>query len=227
VTRGLNGRIPRAQDSLTQPAATLVEYHDMPERTRFDIFSSQGDGRRIMQDGSIKVMNKQIDDLIIAELSTGTADTGTATGAGVRLFAKARGILGQADVDIDEEENMFCAISPAAETLLLSVKEYTNADYVDIKPLVGPAVRMRRWMGCNFFVSNRLSGKNTTAEKLLMWHRNAIGFAYDKEGMEVVAGYDEMESLYYARTSMFMGAKLLQNGGVCVINHDYSGIIAS
>lgn len=227
VTRGVNGNIPDAQDSLTQYACTLTEWHDKPKRTKFNIFASQGDGRRILQDGSIKVLNRKIDDLIITDLSTGTNDTGTAATASLQLFAKARGILGNADVDIEEEENMFCAISPAAETYLLSVKEFTNADYVDVKPLVGPAVRMRRWMGCNFFVSNRLSGRTTNAEKLLMWHRNAIGYAANVGDMEVDADYNRENSYYWARASLFMGAKLLQNNGVVVINHDGSAVVAS
>ena len=43
VTRGLNGNIPPRVDSLTQVPATLVEWHDKPQRTEFNIFASQGD----------------------------------------------------------------------------------------------------------------------------------------------------------------------------------------
>src|SRR5258708_26698780 len=62
VTRGLNGNIPPRVDSLTQVPATLVEWHDKPQRTEFNIFASQGDGRRIMQMSTVKVMNRKIED---------------------------------------------------------------------------------------------------------------------------------------------------------------------
>lgn len=227
VTRGVNGLIPARSDNLNQYSCTLQEWHDKPRRTNFNIFGSQGDGRRILQEGSIKVLNRKIDDLMIAQLSTGTNDTGASATASLALFAKAQGILGNADVDIDEEDNMFCAISPAANAYLLQVKEFASAEYVDVKVLSGAAVRMRRWMGCNFFVSTRLVGKQTNTEKLLMWHRNSIGWAANVEEMNIAAGYNDEEDYYYARSSAFMGAQLLQNSGVVVINHDGSGIVAS
>lgn len=222
VTRGVNGLIPSRADNLTQNTCNLAEWHDKPRRTKFNIFASQGDGRRILQLGTTKVLNRKVDDLMIAELSTGTHTTGAAATASLAMFVKAKAILGTLDVDVEEEDNMFCAISPAAEAYLLQVKEFANANYVDVKPLVGPALRMRRWMGLNWFLSNRLSGRTTTSEKLLMYHRSAIGWAVNTGDMEVKAGENEEESYFWARASAFMGAKLIQNAGVVVIAHDGS-----
>lgn len=222
VTRGRNGMIPARSDNFNQPAVTLTEWHDKPQRTGFDIFSGQGNGRQILQAGTTKVLNRKIDDLIITDLSTATHTTGAAATASLSMFAKAKAILGNNDVDVEEEENMFCAISPAAEAYLLQVKEYANAQYVDMKPLVGPALRMRRWMGLNWFISNRLSGRTTTSEKLLMYHRAAIGYAANTGEMEVKSGENEENQYFWARASLFMGAKLLQNSGVVVIPHDGS-----
>ena len=227
TTRGVNGLIPARGDNNNQNSCTLTEQHDLVRKTGFNIFASQGDQKRIMQDTSVGVINRKVDDMMITELSTGTNDTGTAAVASLALFAKAKGILGNADVPVEEEDNMFCAISPAAETYLLQVKEFASADYVDMKVLSGPSMRFRRWMGCNFFISNRLSGRTTNAEKVLMWHRNAIGWAANTAEMSMYAGYDEEQDYSYQRCSMFMGAKLLQNGGVVVINHDGSAIVAS
>lgn len=222
VTRGVNGLIPARPDNLNQFTATLAEWHDKPRRTAFNIFASQGDGRRILQEGTRKVLNRKVDDLLIAELSTGSINTGASAIASLALFAKGLAILGKSDVDVDEEENMFCAISPAANAYLMQVKEYASAQYVDVKPFTGPAVKMRRWAGLNFFQSNRLSGRTTATEKLLMWHRNSIGYAVNTGEMDVKAGENEEEAYFWARASAYMGVKLLQNGGVVVINHDGS-----
>jgi hypothetical protein len=228
VTRSTSsGLIPSAQDSLTQPSATLQEWHDKPRRTKFNIFASQGDGRRILQAGSIKVVNRKIDDLIITALSAATNDTGTAATASLALFAKASAILGNEDVDIEDEENMFCAISPAAAAYLAQVPEYNSADYVEVKGMNGSIFKAKRWLGCNFFVSNRLSGRTTSAEKLLMYHRNSFGWAIDSEGLDVTAGYNEEDAYYWARASAHCGAALIQNDGVCVIAHDGSAYVAS
>ena len=72
VTRGVNGLIPARADNLTQSSATVVEWHDLVRRTSFNLFVSQGDGRRIMQATTRKVMNRKIDLDIMSALQTAT-----------------------------------------------------------------------------------------------------------------------------------------------------------
>lgn len=227
VTRGVNGLIPSRPDDLNQYTATLVEWHDKPRRTRFNIFGSQGDGRRIMQEGTTKVLHRKIDDTILTELNTATNDTGAATTGSLALVTKAKAILGNNDVPTEEEDNMFGVISPAMEAYLLQDDSFTNSDYVDVKPLVGPAKKMRRWAGINWIVHSRVPGKATSAEKCFVYHRSSIGHAADVENVSAIPGYNEEEDYYWARTSLFMGSKLLQNSGVVVINHDGSAMVAS
>lgn len=227
VTRGVNGMIPARADNLSQLSATLVEWHDKPRRTKFNIFASQGNGRKIMQDGSIKVINRKIDQDILTQLNTATNDTGTAVEGSLALIAKAVAILGINDVDVEEEDNMFCVMSPAMHAFMMQTKEFASADYVDIKPMNGPIRKMRRWYGINFITHSKVPGVGTAAEKCFIYHRNAIGHAADVDGMDIDADYNREESYYWARTSVFMGSKLLQNSGVVVLNHDGSRYVAS
>ncbi len=96
-----------------------------------------------------------------------------------------------------------------------------------LKPLVGPAKKMRNWAGVNWIVHNRLPGRTTNAEKCFLFHRNAIGHAFDNETLKAVVGYDEEQDYSYARVTNFMGSKLLQNSGVVVMNHDGSAIVGA
>lgn len=227
VTRGVNGLIPSRADDLTQYTATLQEWHDKPRRTRFNIFASQGDGRRIMQAGTVKVLNRKIDADIIAQLDTATYSTGSATTASLALVAKAIAILGNAEVDIQEEDNMFGLITPAFHAYLMQVKEFASSDYVDIKAFNGSIKRYRRWFGINWMVHPRLTGAGTSSESCFLYHRNSIGHAADTGGMNVVAGYNEEEDYYYSRSSIFMGSKMLQQSGVVEMVHDGSAYVAT
>lgn len=227
VTRGVNGLIPARADNHEQFTATLTEWHDKPRRTNFNIFASQGDGRRIMQDGTIKVMNRKIDQDIITALNTATNDTGTAATGSLGLVAKAITILGNNEVDLEEEDMMFGVITPAMHAYLMQVPAFTSADYVEVKPFSGPARKMRRWYGINWIVHPKLPGRGTSAEKCFLYHKSAIGHAANTDGMNVAAGYNEEDDYYWARSSIFMGSKLLQNPGVVVINHDGSAYVAS
>jgi hypothetical protein len=227
VTRGVNGLIPYSTVSNVQNTATLVEYHAPFERTGFNIFASQGDQKRIMQEGSIAVLNRNIDTTIRDQLDNATNDTGAATTASLNLVIKARVILANNDVDLTQEDKMFAAITPAFEGYLMQVAEFSSADYVDIKPFAGPVKRMRRWLGVNWMVYPHLTGVSTSTEYCYMWHQDAIGHAANSRDMEVEVGYDGKQQLSWSRATLYHGAKILQNSGIVQMKHDGSAFDAS
>lgn len=227
VTRGVNGYIPYSTVENTQNSCTLVEYHAPFERTGFNIFASQGDQRRIMQLASVTVLNRNIDQVIIDQLDTATLTTGSAVTANLDLVIKARTILGNNEVPLSEEENMFAVISPAFEGYLMQTAEFSSADYVEVKPFVGPAKKMRRWMGVNWFVHPNLTGAGSSSENCFMFHKNAIGHAANSKEMAVAVDYDRKQDLSWSRATLFHGAKLLQNGGIVKMVHNASAYASS
>lgn len=222
VTRGQNGLIPARPDNLNQYTATLVEWHDLVRRTSFNIYASQGDGRRIMQMTTMAVMNRKIDQDIVTELSTATQDTGAATTASLSLAMYAKTILRNNKV----RGSLTGLITPAFHAYLMQTKEFASADYVARKPFDGSAgendFEMFRWAEVDWIVHPELPGVGTNAEKCFMYHKGAIGHACDTTGMQSVIGYDEEQDYSFARTSAYMGSKVLQSSGIVVINHDGS-----
>lgn len=223
VTRGVNGLIPARADNLNQYTATLVEWHDLVRRTKFNIFASQGDGRKIMQDGTMAVINRKTDQDIITELNTATQDTGAAVKASLALAMYAKVILGNNEVPMDGQ--IFALITSAFEAYLMQTKEFASADYVSGKPFESQ-LSMFRWAGVNWIVHPNLPGKGTSAEKCFMYHKSAIGHAANTGDMDSKVGYDEEQDYSWARASIFMGAKTLQSSGIVVINHDGSEFAA-
>lgn len=223
VTRGVNGLIPARTDSNTQKTATLVEWHDKPSKTDFDIFASQGDQRALMQRTSVGVINRKIDEDIITTLNTGTVTIGTTT-ASLNLALRAKTMLQNADVPWDS--NLYALVSPAFEGLLNTIDAYANMDYVDIKtmPSGGNAFtdtpKMKHWLGVNWIAHPGVPGAGTNAAKCFMYHKSAIGHAIDSRGINAMAGYNSEDHYYWYRTSAYMGSVLLQNSGVVVITHD-------
>ncbi len=228
TTRGANGLIPARVDNVDPKTVTLVEWHDLTRMTRFNIFASQGDRKRLMQDTSLKVMNRKVDQDIISELSQATNDTGAAATGSLTLVTKALGILGNAKVPVQEIDNMWGLITPGMWAYLMRDSAFTSGDYVDYKPLAGGPIRkVFRWANANWMIHTELPGVGTSAEKCFLFHRSAIGHAVDTNDLAAQVGRDEEQDYSWARTSAFMGSKLLQNSGVVVINHDGSAIVAS
>jgi len=230
MTRGTNGMIPARSDNLTQNSAVLQEWHDLVRKTGFNVFASQGNQRQIMQDTTMGVINRKIDDSIITELNTASNDTGATQTGGVSLFQTARVILSNNSVPWDS--NVTLLTTAALIAYLEQAPEFANAQYVDLRPYAGqdPSWRDKpmayRWRNCLIIEHPNLPGKATSAEKCFLYHKSAIGHAANTGSMETPVGYDEEQDYSWARASIFMGAKLLQNSGVVVINHDGSAFVA-
>lgn len=227
VTRGVQGLIPARSNDLTQTSATLVEWHDLVQVTNFNIFQSQGDQRRVMQKGVMNVINRKMDQDILTELANATQDAGAAATLSLSKVMHAVAILGNADVPIQEEDNMFGVISPGAYAYLMQTKEFASADYVEVKPFAGPIRVYRRWAGINWIMHPNLSGAAGASELCYVYHRNAIGQAVNVGEMDVQIGMNEEQAYSWARASVFMGSKILQNTGIVKITHDGSGFAAT
>lgn len=228
VTRGLNGRIPSRSDNLTQASCTLTEWHDLVRKTDFNVFASQGDQRQIMQLTSMGVINRKIDGQIINDaLNAGTITVGAAsTIPNVSLFQNARVKLSNASVPWDSNITFLC--QPSFLAYLEQAPEFTNAQYVNLRPYAGEEPSWRdvpaayRWRNALIVEHPNLPGRGTSSEISFLYHRSAVGQAMDTENLEAVAGYQEEDDYSFARTSVFSGAKLLQNAGVVVVTADGS-----
>jgi hypothetical protein len=227
TTRGVNGVIPARNDSNTQLSATLVEWHDLVEKTNFNIFASQGNQRRVMQETTMAVVNKKIDLDIISQLDTATNTTGGYATASLSMVAKSKAILGINYVPTSETDNIFGVVTPAFMAYLMQTKEFASADYVDSKPFTGQPGQMLRWFNINWIENPLLTGTGTATEKCYLFHRNAIGHALDKDALDTPVGYDEKQAISWARCSGLFGSKLLQNSGVVQMKHDGSAYVAS
>ena len=230
-TRGVNGLIPARADNNVQNSCVLQEWHDLVRKTGFNVFASQGNQRAIMQMTTMGVINRKIDSEIITELDTATNDTGTAATGSVALFQKARVILTNNSVPWDS--NITLLASAALMAYLEQAPEFANAQYIDLRPYAGQDASWRdkpmayRWRNCLIIEHPHVPGVGTSAEHCFLYHKNAIGHAANTKTMETPVGYDEEQDYSWARASIFMGSKLLQNSGIVVINHDGSEYVAS
>lgn len=223
-TRGIEGLIPARHDSMTQHTATLKDWSDLVRKTRFNIFQSQGNQRKLMQDTTRYVLNRRIDQDIIDVLDTATTNLGAATSISLNIVAKALTTLGEAEVDVEEEDNMFAVCTPAVRGYLMQIPEFNSADYVEMKFLNGPSRRILRWAGFNWVFHPKLTGVGTASEKCYFYHRNGVGSAFDMDNLNTAIGYDDEQDYSYARASSFTGAVMLQQSGVVQFLHDASAI---
>ncbi len=226
VTRGVNGDIPTRPDNLNQYTATLQEWHDVPERTNFNIYASQGEGRKIMQQTSMAVVNRKIDADIYGALSAATLTWGAAATITIKrlLQAKAKLVGNFANSDAP----VYAAITPAMHGALSEIEGFASGDFVTEKPYTKDiAIETFRYLGINFIVDGGLPNAGADTAVGYMWSRNAIGHACDSASIKTEVGYDNKNDKSWARCSTYMGSKLLQNSGVIKLPHTDATWLAS
>ena len=228
TTRGTNGRIPGRPDNLVQNTITLKEVHDKPQRTSFNLFSSQGDGRRIMQQTAMGVIHREIDLTVIEALDAATVTTGAAATASMTMVTTAITKLGNASVPLDG--NVCAVITPAFLGYLHTLKEFASADYVSRKITDGYDLAWDdnrgywNWMGVKWMVHPNLTGAGTASATCFMYHKSAIGAAAPSDLIQTKANYNEEDDYSFARCTSFIGSTILQNAGIVKMLHDDSGL---
>lgn len=224
VTRGLNGTIPKRVVNNNQVTLSLTELHDLPTVTGYNIFASQGDTVKTMQQTAINTINRALDGQILTQLGTATSGpTDTATTDAYGLFQSSLTALGNNNVETDT--GMVSAIiSQGFLTRLQRVKEFSSADWVNKKAYEEgrSAKKIWLWQGVKLITHTGLSGTGTAAERCFMFHKNAIGHAMNKNTLDVLVGYNEEDDYSWTRATFFGGAKVLQNSGIMVMKHDAS-----
>lgn len=228
VTRGTNGMIPARADSLTQNTCTLQEWHDLVRKTGFNIFASQGDQRGVMQMSSVAVLNRKIDSLIEGQLYSGTVSIGAGANTIPNVPLVMNGLVKLQNAGVPWDGNITLLCQPSFLAYLMQATEFTNAQYVDVKPYANQDGAWRdkptayKWMNMLVVAHPNLTGRGTSSEYSYMYHKSAIGHAMDTAGLQTPIGYFEEQDYSWARATAYQGAKMLQNTGVVVINHDGS-----
>lgn len=222
TTRGLNGIIPTSTGTLAQVTATLVEKHDLVEKTGFNLFSGQSDQRRIMQMESMGVINREIDLDILTELGNATVTAGSAAVLSKAVVNIALTKLFNGKVPNDG--NVWGVITPAAWAYLSDLPQFSSRDYVG-KEGAGPMItgpQVIRWLNVNWIMHPEITGVGTASATCFVYHSSAIGHAVATADIVSEADYDRKQDSSWARTTIYAGPKILQNSGIVKVLHNDS-----
>lgn len=223
TTRGSNGLIPATPLDLNQNTVTLAEAHSLKNMTGFNLFAGQSNQRAIMQDMTRTEINRAIDDAIIAALNTGTVDANSAAQIFTKSLAThAATLLWNSNVPNDG--NAFGLLTPAAWGHMSDIEEFGSDLYADGKPNIAGTPPMgapfKLWQGIKWFMHTGLAGKGTSDAKCIVFHKNAIGYAYSSGEIMAAADYEEEQDYSWARASVYHGSLKLQNSGIVIVHHN-------
>lgn len=212
-TKGRHALVPTMNVSHDPVEVTLTDHYAADYVDRFDLLKTNIDEMQVQANAGAWALGRKTDDLIIAAMTKGSADV--AHGSAGLTLAKVMSILQYLmDRDVPFDGNVYAIVPPKGWTDLLQLKEFSSADYVDVKPFKdGPSYRWKDWLNIKWMAHTGVV-KTGSTWACMAWHQSAVGHAIG-EDVKTIVSYENTRSSWFVNSHMSMDAKLIDGDGVC------------
>ena len=162
-------------------------------------------------------LNREADDIfvnVLKQTTTTPVALETATANGMRnslIKLLERFVLKEIDPVTSE---VFVLPCPQLTSFLLTLKEYTNAEYVDVQtPYAGITRRARNWLGFRWLPPYTALPKAGNVVTMYAWERNAVGFG-EVQGITTDVSWEATRAAWFFSGSLSMGGTIIENLGI-------------
>ena len=215
ATKTRNGQVPTMKLSHTPKECVLNDYYAGEWVDSLDELKVGHDERKVVAQAGAYALGRKTDELIINALKTTTTSVGSgATTLTKALILEAFTLLNNEDVPDDGER--YAIVSPQAWNQLLSIEEFSSADYVGNKTPFVAGCESRKWLGINFIMHTGLpaSGSGETASHTcFIYHKNAVGHAVGMDIKTDITWHGDYAA-HFVNNMMSQGACLIDTKGV-------------
>ena len=194
---------------------TLSDWYAGQWVDKLDELKVGHDERKVLATAGAYALGRKTDALIIDALDDATQEAGTSSEALTKdRILTAFKTLNTNDVPDDGER--YALVGPAQWNQLLSLEEFSNANYVgDEHPLLSGS-ESRKWMGINWIMHTGLptdgSGSSATTT-CYIYHKSAVGLAAGQDIITDITWHGDYAA-HYVNNMMSQGACLIDPKGV-------------
>ncbi len=210
-----NGQVPTMKLSHTPKECTLSDYYAGEWVDSLDELKVGHDERKVVAQAGAYALGRKTDELIINALKTTTTTIGSAAAALTKAtILEAFTLLNKEDVPDDGER--YAIVSPQAWNQLLSIEEFSSADYVGAKTPFVAGCESRKWLGINFIMHTGLPATgsgDTAAHTCFIYHKNAVGHAVGMDIKTDITWHGDYAA-HFVNNMMSQGACLIDPKGV-------------
>lgn len=183
VEKTRDGKVPKSDLGLSQVSATLRKIHKKYQIDNFDLFRANKNTRMAMSKRGRGAINKGIDNLVIKTLDATSVvhPDGTVTASTLSVIQRALLVL--LNKDIPDDGNLFGVITPAFAQQMLRINEFKSKDFQTVAAVENNAwtMKVRNFMGVNWFTHTGLTGNGTATSNNFIFHRDAVGHLLEGE----------------------------------------------
>lgn len=210
-----NAQLTPAAVSHAPVECTLADWYAGQWVDKLDELKVGHDERKVLATAGAYALGRKTDALIINALGNATQTAGKNTDplTKERILAAFKTLNSN---DVPDDGERYALVGPAQWNQLLSLDEFSNANYVgDAHPLLTGS-ESRKWMGINWIMHTGLptqgSGDSATTT-CFIYHKSAIGLAAGQDITTDITWHGDYAA-HYVNNMMSQGACLIDAKGV-------------
>ncbi|MCL2629518.1 MAG: phage capsid protein [Alphaproteobacteria bacterium] len=210
-TKSRHGLVPVMNLNHEPIECPLSDYYAGDWVDALDELKTNIDERRVVASAGAYALGRKTDELIISALNTANQEIGDYdSGLTKELVLEAIGVLNKKDVPDDGRR--FAVVGVKQWNDLLSMEEFTSAEYVgDNLPFVS-GTETKKWMGVIWVLHNSLPGSSDETD-CFIYHSSAIGHACGQDVKSDISWHGE-RAAHFISNSMSQGACLIDAEGI-------------
>lgn len=213
-TKTRNAQIATSEVTHQPVECTLTDYYSGQWVDSLDELKLGHDERQVLAQAGAYALGRKTDELIINALNTATQTAGAAGALTKERIMQAFTLLNKNDVPDDGER--YGLLSPDAWNQLMSIEEFSNANYVgDAYPFLTGS-ETRKWMGIVWIMHTGLP-ENGGAHTCFVYHKSAIGHASGQDIKTDITWHGDYAA-HFVNNMMSQGACLIDPKGVVKID---------
>ena len=211
-----NGQVPVMNIAHTAVECSLSDYYAGEWVDSLDELKTGHDERRAVAQAGAYALGRKTDELIITALGKTTTSVGDgSTKLTKDLILQAFTKLNESDIPDDGER--YALVAPTQWNQLLSIEEFSSADYVGEKTPFVAGCESRKWLGINWIMHTGLpADAEGGTHTCYIYHKNAVGHAVGLDIKTDITWHGDYAA-HFVNNMMSQGACLIDAKGVIKI----------
>ena len=210
-TKSRHGIVPVMNLNHEPIECMLSDYYAGDWVDALDELKTNIDERRVVASAGAYALGRKTDELIVGAMNTATTTVGDySTPLSKELILSAVAVLNTNDVPDDGRR--FAVVGVNQWNALLSMDEFTSADFVGNNGPMLNGFESRKWLGITWVLYNGLPVTDSNRD-CFIYHSSAVGHACGQDVKTDISWHGE-RAAHFISNSMSQGAVLIDNAGI-------------
>lgn len=219
-TKSTHGMVPVMNLAHSNIECTLQDFYAGDWVDRLNELKTNIPERQVIAAAGANALGRKTDELIINALKTATTHVVAEANVGLTKAKIMQAFELFGENDIPDDAQRFAVIGWKQWTELLSIPEFSSADYVGATNLpFNTLTQAKSWLGTIWVPHSGLPIDSQDIRSCYFYHKTAVGHASGSDVQTDISWHGD-RAAHFVNNMMSQGAALIDAGGVVVINCD-------